>query len=344
MADQSYSHGILGRWAVVGHGFNIASIVSSGFVIAAVVTACIRNHRLYNLPSFRLSAWIAACDMVYSACQLCVFENAYMRTLSEIHLRIIHWLMSASTMSFVFMSACVALDVLLITVMRSNHISRRIQPWYEYVSLFLGFVLTHPILYIYKMLQWSSRAQIFHIYDDPTYYKITSWVTKWAWLFAACVFMFAVLVITIHEMCKSSKDLKNQMTYPAHVYSSGDASYMSLGHMSKQKIRLVTLRLMLYPVVPIMTQIWVLSANMTPNCPMWLYVMANLVPATQGMINFLVFAFNPAWDRLRRKWFERMRTSVHASEFSTLKGSSVGSTHLDLEADYDLSRPATLKH
>ncbi|KAJ2753250.1 hypothetical protein GGI19_003271 [Coemansia pectinata] len=344
MANESYSHGILGRWAVIGHGFNIASIVSSGFVIGAVVSACIRNRRLYNSPSFRLSAWIAACDTVYSACQLCVFENAYMRTLSETRLRIIHWLMSASTMSFVFMSVSVALHLLLTMVTPFSHIARRIQPWYEYVSLFLGFILTHPILYIYKMLQWSSRAQIFHIYDDPTYYKITSWLTKWAWLFAACVFMFIVLVLTITKMCKSSKNLKEQMTYPAHIYDSGDTNYMSLGHMTKQNIRLVTIRLMLYPVVPILTQIWVLSANMSAKCPMWLYVMANLVPATQGMINFLVFAFNPAWDNLRRQLFKKKRTSVHVSEFSTLKGSSIGSTHFDLEADYDLSRPATLKN
>ncbi|KAJ2413430.1 hypothetical protein GGI10_003063 [Coemansia sp. RSA 2530] len=345
MSEESISHGILGRWAVVGYGFNLASIVSSVFVIIAVVAACIRNHSLYKSPTLRLSAWIAACDIVYSACQLCVFENDYMSTLPEINLRIIHWLMSASTMSFVFMSACVALDTLLNIVVQKGHIARRIQPWYEYVSLFLGFTLTHPILYIYKMLQWSSDAQIFHIYDDPTYYKIASWLTKWAWLFTACVFVFIVIVLVFRGMRKTmlSKDLSDHSAYFERLYDFGDTINKTCNRNPKKKIFLVTIRLLLYPAVPLVTQVWVLSANMTAECPMWLYVVANLVPATQGMINFLVFTSNPAWDDIRERLRNWNRVSAPISEYSTLKGSSIASTHLDLEAGYDFSRPKTLK-
>ncbi|KAJ2745320.1 hypothetical protein GGI20_002252 [Coemansia sp. BCRC 34301] len=337
MAEESYSHGILGRWAVVGYGFNIASIASSIFVIITVVTACIRKREAYNTPSFRLSAWIAACDIVYSACQLCVFENAYMSTLSETRLRVIHWLMSGSTMSFVFMSACMALHVALVTATKIGHIAHRIQPWYEFASLFVGFALTHPILYLYKMLQWSSRAQIFHIYDDPTYYKLTAWLTKWSWLFAACVLMFVSMIIVFVKMVKTQKIVEKEMSYPEHGCYLNDASYTAIGGNRKQHVRSVTLRLMLYSAVPILTQIWVLSANMSPECPMWLYVVANLAPATQGIINFLIFTTHPTWDKYRKK------APASIAEFSTLKGSSIGSTHLDLESGYDLSRPATLK-
>ncbi|KAJ2493016.1 RNA-binding protein pop5 [Coemansia sp. RSA 2050] len=136
------------------------------------------------------------------------------------------------------------------------------------------------------MLQWSSDAQIFHIYDDPTYYKITSWLTKWAWLFAACVFIFIAIAFVFRMMYATmlSKDL-----------------------------------------------IWVLSANMTAECPMWLYVVANLVPATQGMINFLAFTLNPAWDDLPKCPNDGKRASARINEYLTLKGSSIASTHLDLE-------------
>ncbi|KAJ2817600.1 hypothetical protein GGI24_005353, partial [Coemansia furcata] len=129
----------------------------------------------------------------------------------------------------------------------------------------------------------------------------------------------------------ATRDTRKQSTYSEYIYDSGDMSYMSLGYNSKRKIRSVTIRSMLYPTVPILTQIWVLSANMSAECPMWLYVMANLVPATQGMINFLVFTLNPAWDSIRRKRAEKKKASVHISEFSTLKSSSIGSSHLDLE-------------
>ncbi|KAJ2461207.1 hypothetical protein GGF42_000342 [Coemansia sp. RSA 2424] len=342
MAAGSYSHGILGRWAVVGHGFNIASIVSSGFVIFAVVTTCIRNRAMYNTTSFRLSAWIAACDIVYSACQLCVFENEYMSTLSETRLRVIHWLMSGSTMSFVFMSACMALHVFLTSALKRGHIAYRIQPWYEFVSLFVGFALTHPILYLYKMVQWSSRAQIFHIYDDPAYYKLTAWLTKWSWLFAACVFMFVCMIVIFVVMSRIHADIAEKLIpFPERGYDSDDSSYMPIESGRRQYVYSVTLRLMLYPAVPILTQIWVLSANMSAKCPMWLYVMANLVPATQGMVNFLVFTTHPKWDRYRRQLLKK--TPVLFSELSTLKGSSIGSAHLDPESGCDLSRPATLK-
>ncbi|KAJ2908340.1 hypothetical protein GGI21_002982, partial [Coemansia aciculifera] len=285
MADQPYAHGILGNWAVVGYGFNIASIVSSVFVITTVAIACIRIRDMYNTTSFRLSAWIAACDTVYSACQLCVFDNGYMSSLSEMNLRVIHWLMSGSTMSFVFMSASVALHVVVVRFTKYKHIVERIQPWYEFVSLLVGFVLTHPILYLYKMLQWSSRAQIFHIYDDPAYYNLTSWLTKWSWLFAACVFMFACMVYQAVVMLKTSKEVvnagKSNMYLERGCYLD-DANYAPISTNPKNSTSSVTLRLMLYPAVPLLTQIWVLAANMSPNCPMWLYVMANLAPAIQG--------------------------------------------------------------
>ncbi|KAJ1936455.1 hypothetical protein FBU59_005045, partial [Linderina macrospora] len=45
---------------------------------------------------------------------------------------------------------------------------------------------------------------------------------------------------------------------------------------------------------------WVIAANMVTTLPYWLYVVASLMPALQGVFNFLVFLFNPAWDGQRK--------------------------------------------
>ncbi|KAJ2537790.1 hypothetical protein EV175_006617 [Coemansia sp. RSA 1933] len=78
--------------------------------------------------------------------------------------------------------------------------------------------------------------------------------------------------------------------------------------MSKERqryIRSVCIRILAYPLIPILTQIWVLAANMASEAPMWLYVMANIVPATQGILNFLAFTANPAWDPFREKLIKK---------------------------------------
>ncbi|KAI8319931.1 hypothetical protein GQ54DRAFT_264521 [Martensiomyces pterosporus] len=300
-----YSHGVLGYWAVVGHGFNIASIVSSGFVVAAVVLSCLRKPQLLSRTSFRLSAWIAVCDIIYSACGLCTFDNGYMSGLSEMHLRVIHWFMSGSILSFVFLTVCLGIHLILTVLTHKSNIARPIQAFYEYVSVFLGFLLAHPILYLYTLVQWAPRAQVFHIQADPAEYNRNAWLTKWMWILGSIVFLLGVSVAVCNKMIRSFSKTSSLTAYPEGTSEWDDITISSVNAQRKREIRSVTLRIACYPLVPIFTQTWVLAANTVNLCPMWLYVLANLLPATQGMINFLIFLMNPAWDGQRSKIFKR---------------------------------------
>ncbi|PIA13978.1 hypothetical protein COEREDRAFT_94186 [Coemansia reversa NRRL 1564] len=325
MPPHEYSHGILGHWAVVGHGFNIASIASSGVVIVAFVCACIQTPRLYWRPSFRISATVAACDAIYSASQLCVFNNAYMSSLSEMNLRVIHWLMSASILSFAFLCSCVGIHLLLVVLTKNKSIADRIHPWYEVASILLGFLITHPFLYLYEHVEWAPDAQVFHIYDDPSYYRLSSWLTMWAWLFAACFFLMVVGILTFLKMlCVFKGYLTLQSSPDGDVCDNGlnkDAR-MNCPHNIRQReqnLFSVTMRILIYSLVPIATQLWVLVANMLINCPMWLYVMANIIPATQGMINLIIFFSLPAWDNYRRTLAAHC-SRIYANNFNNTKG------------------------
>ncbi|KAJ1963764.1 hypothetical protein GGI12_001849 [Dipsacomyces acuminosporus] len=304
-APDKVSHGILGYWAVVGYGFNIASIASSVFVIGAVVYCCFRKRELVKRPSFRLSAWIAVCDIIFSACGICTFNNDYMASLSEMHLRVIHWLMSSSTLSFVFLTVCLGIHLVLTVLTHKAHIARPIQPWYEYISLFLGFFISHPFLYMYERVQWIYKSQIFHIATRMYIYRRNTWLTRWFWIFGGSIFLLVVAVGICWKMILSFTSTTSLTNLPEGDSKWDDQTLSSINSQRIKEIRSVTLRITLYPLVPIFTQVWVITASNLSKCPYWLFVLANLIPATQGMLNFLVFLLNPAWDNTRRNLLKR---------------------------------------
>ncbi|KAJ2710731.1 hypothetical protein H4R19_003601 [Coemansia spiralis] len=107
---------------------------------------------------------------------------------------------------------------------------------------------------------------------------------------------------------------------------------LPISNERSQKILSVTVRMLFYSLVPIVTQAWVLAANMLTHCPMWLYVLANLIPATQGMINLLVFTINPAWDDYRH-WLVNRYGRLRAKGHGVAKIGCAGNTHgLETEA------------
>ncbi|KAJ2809865.1 hypothetical protein GGI24_007132, partial [Coemansia furcata] len=152
-------HGVLGDWAVVGYGINICSIVFSAIVILTTIVLVFRNRSLIARPSMRISTSIAVCDMVYSVCQMFIFNNEYMEKLTEVRLRVMLWIMSGSSVAFVFLSSCMGIQLLLTVLTRNSHWAGIIQPYYEITSFFLAFLITHPYLYVFQTVMWIPSAQ-----------------------------------------------------------------------------------------------------------------------------------------------------------------------------------------
>ncbi|KAJ2701114.1 hypothetical protein FB645_004776 [Coemansia sp. IMI 203386] len=77
---------------------------------------------------------------------------------------------------------------------------------------------------------------------------------------------------------------------------------------------------------------------MIVNYPMWLYIVASIVPATQGMLNLLVFLNNPVFDRQRRemagKWiksFYRKRQQSSSTISDTIGNTSASSISISFD-------------
>lgn len=293
-----YGHGVLGYWAIVGHGFNIASIIASSLVIAVVILTGIRKPSALGRPTFQLSGWIGACDTIYSTTQLFVFNNAYMASRPEIQLRVIHWLLTSANLSVAFLSSSICLHMLLTVLTHKEHIANKIKPWYGCVSGFLGFFIPHPFLYLFRAVLWGSQAQMFHVYDTASYYKLVFWLTVWAWLFANLVFMLVVVVFLCIKMSQSYKSFDTFSSIPeCDEKWDSTSSSLSARKARKQMIRLTVFRMALYPLIPIFSQGWIVIVNMVNGeVPMWLFVVASIVPSFQGVFNFFVFALNPYWD------------------------------------------------
>ncbi|KAJ2600540.1 hypothetical protein H4R99_003300 [Coemansia sp. RSA 1722] len=89
----------------------------------------------------------------------------------------------------------------------------------------------------------------------------------------------------------------------------------------KKYIRSVTIRVSCYPIIPIVTQLMVVIANLAPASPYWLFVLANITPSTQGILNFLVYIMNPALDMYRRRYTKRILGIRHKKRFGKLEES-----------------------
>ncbi|KAJ2871594.1 hypothetical protein FB639_004456 [Coemansia asiatica] len=134
---------------------------------------------------------------------------------------------------------------------------------------------------------------------------------------------------------------------PKLVVSSSENGYPCISKeyeenhkANRRKTRFVIFQSLLYVFVPICTQSWILVANMIVNYPMWLYVMASIVPATQGMLNLLVFINNPVFDRHRRemagKWvksFYRKRQQSSSTTSNTVGNTSTSASSISISFD-----------
>ncbi|KAJ2584530.1 hypothetical protein GGH95_000315 [Coemansia sp. RSA 1836] len=300
-------HGVLGDWAVVGYGINICSIVLSTIVILATIILVFRNRSLIARPSMRISTSIAACDLVYSVCQMFIFDNNYMKQLSEVRLRVMLWIMSGSSVSFVFLSSCMGIQLLLTVLTRNSHWAAVIQPYYEITSFFLAFLITHPYLYVFKAVMWIPSAQLFYLKDEVDISRRNIWLIQWMWIFTGIVFLFFVAIFTYLKMSQVWREASATHGAPEKLDLLDTATLNALSEERKKYIRSVTLRVTCYPIIPILTQTLMVVGNLLAAPPYWLFVLSNVLPSTQGTLNFIVYCMNPALDVYRKSLITRLR-------------------------------------
>lgn len=288
-------HGALGNWAVVCYGINICSTICSCLVISGTLLLLFKNRPLLNRPSLRISTSIAACDTIYSVCQMFVFNNSFMKQLPEINLRVMLWLMAASSVAFVFLSSCMGIHLILTVLTKKAHWANRIQFWYEPVSFFLALLITHPYLYMFHSVVWIESAQLFYLQDTVSVSRRNVWLIQWMWIFMGIVFLFFIAVFTYLKMSQ----VWTATPENSQPNGGGGPTKQAISEERKKYVRSVTFRVTCYPVIPILTQTMLVVGNLMEAPPYWIFVLGYLLPSCQGTLNFLVYLMNPALDIYR---------------------------------------------
>ncbi|KAJ2473352.1 hypothetical protein GGI02_000935 [Coemansia sp. RSA 2322] len=235
-----------------------------------------------------------------------IFNNDYMKSLSEMRLRVMLWIMAGSSVTFVFLSSCMGIQLLLTVLTRKSHWATVLQPWYEPTSFVLGFLITHPFLYLFKSVMWVPSAQLFFLNDDMSVSRRNVWLIQWVWIFTGIVFLFFIAIFTYLKMSQVWRAASTPQCAPEKLDLLDTATLNALSEERKRYIRSVTLRVTCYPVIPILTQSLLVVGNLLATPPYWLFVMSNVLPSIQGTLNFIVYLMNPALDVYRKSLVTRM--------------------------------------
>ncbi|ORX69437.1 hypothetical protein DL89DRAFT_267660, partial [Linderina pennispora] len=100
-------------------------------------------------------------------------------------------------------------------------------------------------------------------------------------------------------MSRIWRSTKQIYSGPEDLDRLDEATMHEMDDKRRNYIRSVTLRVTCYPLIPVITQTWLVSANLKAFPPYWLFVMSWLMPSMQGTLNFLVYLMNPALDTYR---------------------------------------------
>ncbi|KAJ1674924.1 MCM DNA helicase complex subunit, partial [Spiromyces aspiralis] len=163
---------------------------TGNFVIKNFATAEV--HEIALKPSFRLSVWIAAVDIILAACKIARLFNRYMSTISEAEVRFIAWTGYFTTLAFMFLTCCIVLQLQLTVLHNKPHVAACLNPYYEAVSLVLAAVLTQPTIYALGETFWYPEYQAIAAVDPKNIGNKVAWSTLYAWVIAALAYMVVI--------------------------------------------------------------------------------------------------------------------------------------------------------
>ncbi|KAJ2374197.1 hypothetical protein IW150_003235 [Coemansia sp. RSA 2607] len=161
-------------------------------------------------------------------------------------------------------------------------------------------------MYLFKSVKWIPSAQLFYLNDKLSVSRRNVWVLQWMWVFTGIIFLFGVAVFTYLKMSQVWRATSTSQGTPEKLDLLDSNTMNAMTDERKKYIRSVTFRVTCYPVIPIVTQLMLVVGNLMEAPPYWLYVVSNVMPSTQGILNFLVYMMNPALDIYRKKFIKRM--------------------------------------
>ncbi|KAJ1916649.1 hypothetical protein H4219_003664 [Mycoemilia scoparia] len=213
-ASGGISTSVLGNWAYVELVLNILSIALSVIVITTILSMMFVSKQSRNIamkPTLRISASIALVDIILSSNLIAQLFGKYMETRPEIEYRFITWMSFFTALAFVMLTCCIVLQLQLSVLHNKSHIAAKLNPYYELVTLLISLVLTHPIMYLFK-IEWIPRAQTIYGNTTSPGGSAYMWLTFLVWMTGGLLYCLVVSILLIFKLFPVWRQMYNNLS------------------------------------------------------------------------------------------------------------------------------------
>ncbi|KAJ1915941.1 hypothetical protein H4219_004046 [Mycoemilia scoparia] len=207
-------------WKDLIVAFHIASFCCTVVMIVTVFALGCARRVMLQRASFRLTIGLAIMSLIYSTCQILLLgSNSIAGDLtisSNKPAKAVFWLLHFSTLCSIFLVVCLAIQLQVTVLHTREKIARRLNRWYEFLSIVLSLSLTMPQWFVVGTVRWDLKLRAFILGDkDHLRGSIKSclWGTNYAWVIvglAYCLFVLLVVFFKLHPIKSIFRSRKRQ--------------------------------------------------------------------------------------------------------------------------------------
>ncbi|KAL1914960.1 uncharacterized protein VTP21DRAFT_7665 [Calcarisporiella thermophila] len=245
-----------------------------------------------SILSFRLSFWIGLANMFWCIQYIILRSDEIVHSLEgqlEWFIRVMAFAQTLFPVWIAMLIFCIVFDVHL-TVIHEFHNMSRYYRWYALTTFLFAFIFNIPnaIVIHPELIHWDS-AHGWPIQVPAIQYIFTVTI----WIGGSILYSVAVILLTLHRMSTSINRLKK-------LDEINEAK-----RLKEKRLFNTLLRILLYPVVFIVTQTSGLVAMLTQIVTRdahssTLYVLFNIdatLLGLSGVLNLMAFLINPSTFR-----------------------------------------------
>jgi hypothetical protein len=278
----------------VSYALNGISLVAC--IAVLVVYGYLRATRptLVDRTSLRLSATISFSDLVFSIFQilsLAVRQESFLCSFAV-------WGFVCWANLVAFLYVAIALNLHLVFVLKQK---RLFSEWWYYIVAVVLAGATSAAGAAGAQYGWNeTQATCWYRGEGSLSSILWQWGTLYLWASVASVYCLVVVVIVSRKLVQESRVLDQTIrAYPEQSVEQLQPSSTAVRRRKRQlQILHLVRRLMLYPLIPMLTESWNIIVAMliyTQNdAPFWLVFVSFQATSVQGLLNAIAFFLDPA--------------------------------------------------
>ncbi|ORX82311.1 hypothetical protein K493DRAFT_388750 [Basidiobolus meristosporus CBS 931.73] len=306
--------------SLVSFVVSIMSLLGAAFIVITILVMRLYKPHIANRVSIWLTFWKALADIFYSIVYL-ISQHSVVNLAT---CKFVLWGYVEFTLLSIFLTCTIAFNLQAIFVNEFNSMIA-IQRFYFPLSLILSLAISIIPLIADQFVFDPLVGNCWYRDQYTTPAMIWEMTTFYGWIFLGVVYCTIAVALVTTKLVRNEKRLRQNV-------SPGTAKL-------NRNINNVVARIILYPVIPILTQsfnfITEVVTFFSRRLVFPLYFLSSFGPASIGFLNFLVFLFDPAFRRLIKEL--RSGTSTEPSTSPHDMDTKSGSEAYELSSSFHVS-------